>query len=124
MKVCIKCEKEKEYKHFFKSKKTSDGYSIKCKTCVYGYEPRLYFIGNTRTCIECKIPQHIDKFYRRPDSNNANSRRSICIECLKSKSRIEKYKRYGLSKEEYTKLITINDGRCHICNIPSKTYID
>jgi len=43
---------------------------------------------------------------------------------LKSKSRIEKYKRYGLSKEEYTKLITINDGRCHICNIPSKTYID
>lgn len=34
MKVCIKCNTKKTYKHFSKTKRTKDGYQYYCKTCL------------------------------------------------------------------------------------------
>ena len=95
-----------------------------------------------KQCTKCNKFLPEDRFYKRTSGNL----RSECITCSKvrakkvkkkspektlayaksyrernkSKLQIKKLEKYGLTQEEYDKLLETNEGKCHVCDTRSK----
>jgi len=86
----------------------------------------------SRVCTKCGIPKSLDGFHDRKDRHG---KRSVCIECWTGRTTVatlerrkqEPYKysalnyrstikmKYGISIEEYERLLRLQDGRCALC---------
>lgn len=100
MKTCYKCKECKTLPYFHKDKTKFDGYNSLCKECVSTRDRnrKSYFI------------------HRRPnkkiyDQNYKKENKTL----IKSKSL--KYV-YGMTIEQYTDLLKIQNHSCAICKIP------
>jgi hypothetical protein len=84
MKICSKCNQEKNLDQFYKSKTCKDGYTIICKKCFLKrhYTPT----PNKKLCKECKLPLTIENGL---NSGHKRKNGSIifanrCKTCIKS----------------------------------------
>lgn len=85
-----------------------------------------------KTCTKCKTQKSLDLFWRRTTKSNPEKRRSWCIECCQKqrdghKSYDPAYRRawhlaqkYGMTQEDYEKLLSSQGGTCAICLDPPK----
>ncbi len=105
-KKCIYCSEIKKKKDFycgiFKTKSGHDSLIIrkKCKDCCREYE------RNKKKLIMNEKQVKRRESYKNKWKYNG-------IKCV-----------YGITKEEYERLLNKNNGRCHICNEKKKPYLD
>ena len=88
------------------------------------------FKKKTRTCIKCGETKELEEFYnsRREQDNFKERRTTECKKCSrearaghyhKNKEYLLDYHRfrnYGLTREDYDKMLASQDGTCAICN--------
>jgi len=67
-----------------------------------------------KTCTSCKNPQPLEEFYK--DPRHTDGKQTLCKTCWAVKSE-KKYflSEYGLTPEDYQKLLDAQDGVCAIC---------
>lgn len=95
-KVCTKCSELKPLSEFVKSKTTKTGYRGLCKTCFNSY------YAKRRETHYDQVRSYEKKFHR---------------------ARRLKYE-YGITEEDYAKLLDDQSGKCAICNSSTKLVID
>lgn len=91
IKICTKCEEEKELSQFGKSTRTKNGLQNHCKKCISekAAENKLKRIPNIKPedgykiCNKCSIEKHVNDFYLNP--NLSMGVHSECIQCTKEK---------------------------------------
>lgn len=91
--------------------------------------------GTDRVCTKCEKSKPVTEFYDRKDRKG---KRSLCIECWTGRTTartLEKRKqepfkysalsykstikmKYGISIEEYDRLLKLQDGKCALCRKP------
>lgn len=134
MKICKKCNQEKDINSFRISNKNKDNRSGTCKTCQYSHEPYKK-PEIEKSCTKCLITKSLEDF---PFNNKEkNWRGSWCRNCCYkrmdhkeliegSKRRIykkdQKFKndlrvKYNLTFDQYLKLIEDQQRKCKICNL-------
>lgn len=128
MKLCKKCNTEKEFLMFTKCQDSKDGYYHMCKECRYGYIPHQK-PTDKKVCNMCKEEKQIDLFpfnnrkmnWRGPNCRKCSNRgrhlrrmENTKKEYLRSKRREIKWK-YGITLEEYDIMYYKQDKKCKIC---------
>jgi hypothetical protein len=107
MKVCSKCQLNREVTWFYKDKKYVDGLRVQCKECRSAYEKarhrslrytRPSLTTGTKICSKCKEEKDISLFPR--DPRNKDGRRSNCRACEVERSRRYYYSDLELSREK------------------------
>jgi Recombination endonuclease VII len=71
---------------------------------------------SSRVCTKCRQEKPASAYYAKNDRGNAKRGCSRCRECCKrdnERSRIPR--QYGISLEEYTRLIAEQSGVCKVC---------
>jgi hypothetical protein len=117
-KQCSKCKKIKELDQFNKNKKTKSGLRWECRECQR-ISGRAYEAlppdpaSNIRTCRICRIEKELDCYYKASHSKDGYNK--ICIDCNRSVGLINKY---GVTMEEYDKMLKSQNGVCAICLHP------
>lgn len=99
MKICNKCQKEKDIKEFHKRVALKDGHQYVCKDCLKLYnqirkyqkptERQILKELGLKKCNICNIIKPIDDFWRQ----NGNSRGYRCKECSSNYRKSEQYKK-------------------------------
>lgn len=83
MKICKKCNQEKELDQFYKSKTCKDGYTVICKKCFL--EKHYTHTPNKKICQGCKHPltelNGINSGHKRKDGTVIYS--YLCKTCIK-----------------------------------------
>lgn len=70
-------------------------------------------INQARTCVGCFQRLPADAFLlQKPKNGRRSYRASKCHEC---RSEYARFKNYGITKAEFTELLTMQDGKCAIC---------
>jgi hypothetical protein len=94
-------------------------YGLKTEVVQNRELARLQGSSRKIVCTECKVPKSIKEFY---------AGRNICIECCRTKARLEKstrkWIRYGIPQEIYEKTLKLQESKCAICGKDSKLCID
>jgi hypothetical protein len=93
MKKCYKCKKEK--RKFYSDKSTKDGLRNICADC------------------DCKKGTN----WHRNNKVRANATHRIWYKNNPSKIRASVLRRYGMTKEDYDRLLNIQNNKCAICEI-------
>lgn len=68
MKTCRSCGETKEFINFYKNKSSEDGYTYKCRKCLY--QPKLpsriksYLEARAKPCSVCKITKPFEEFFK------------------------------------------------------------
>ena len=85
-----------------------------------------------KTCNKCKIEKSLTEFHRAKTNKDGlrgdcNSCRNVYLKAWSAKNpekkRAQKYRhRYGITPEQYEELLTKQNGRCAICQIPSYSH--
>ena len=96
LKICVKCNEEKDLESFAKGKNYKDGRRGTCKKCHTAYV-KQYYKNN-------------------PNQRQENIRRNGLYG--------GNWKRHHLSKEEYDKMLSLYNGKCHSCKEREATNID
>lgn len=96
VKLCIKCGEEKELEYFCKSKNYKDGRRGTCKRCHTNYMLNYY--------------------KNNPDKNREKIK-------LNTKPKAA-WKRHRITEEQYNKLYSLYDGKCHSCKKNEAICID
>lgn len=104
-KDCKTCKETKELLEFGKQSKNFDGLSNHCRDCVHLKWQIWYYKNHDRSKI------------RNIEANKKNSSK----EGHNHKRRLS---RYGLSQEEYEKLLRRSNGLCEICEVKAFEVID
>jgi hypothetical protein len=117
---CPICNKER----FYKSK---SGYlranknNLPCRSCSnsiqLGGSGNVYNENGEKLCIDCKIHRPIHDFHK----NKKKHLNSVCINCSKNRSFLYhkstyRYMKYGITKEDFDKMILSQNNNCAICN--------
>jgi len=127
LKICIKCNLEKEIK-YFELRKDTGKYRNKCSMCNKGYNSvridlqenikNLYLEGK-KQCGKCKEIKNLNEFHN--DKYTVTNKSSSCKLCTNNKYTIEEnrsfaYKsRYGITLEDYNIMYLSQEGKCDIC---------
>jgi hypothetical protein len=96
MKICVRCNQEKELELFAKGKNYKDGRRGTCKQCHSNYMVEYYNNNDEQRKIKNKI----------------NSGKDF------------NWKRHRISKELFEEMVAKFDGKCYTCNINKATNID
>ena len=124
MKKCYKCQKQKKHSNFYKNRAKSDGLQTMCKKCSSKRVRSLYansivkVTKKTKKCLLCKKIRRVSRFGR--NKLASDGLQSICNPCTNEKAR--KYARehhlhtrYGLTIDDYNKMLSNQKGVCKIC---------
>lgn len=111
---CVRCDKVKPIEEFNKRKQTKHSErSKKCSECIINLD-KLEF----KICRKCGFKGEKNKF---------SKKENICKQCISSsnkeyrKANTDKYrsqiyfKKFGITLEEYEKILSEQDGVCKIC---------
>jgi len=129
MKICNKCQINKDFKDFTLCKANKDGYHGTCKECRYGHKPHKPILIGLKKCITCNENKDVELFSW--CSNHKVNKMSSCKVCrnkirflkrkedpIKESLRKRKFRlkyRYNISLEEYQLMYTNQKGKCLIC---------
>lgn len=98
MKTCVKCGEKKELELFSKGKQYKDGRRGTCKQCHSNYMVNYYRVN----------PDKIEQ------KRKLNSGHGVNVN----------WKRHHITKEQFDKLLSIYDGKCHSCKDRKAVSID
>lgn len=112
MKICIKCNENKDLNRFWKDISYHDGYCNTCKACKSEYrrnKPRIDHLVSVKNfeCFSCKINKPSDDFHR--NKRKVKGIESVCKECRRDiskndyKTRKETIKQKARSYYEHNK---------------------
>lgn len=119
-KPCSVCKELLSPEKFYKDSHSSSGLSHRCKDCskrkskeYWDKKPkkqREQLPDGTKRCSKCREVKLMDEFHR--TKHKKDGRNSKCKACL---SKIHKERAYGVSPEEYERMLSEQDGCCAIC---------
>ena len=127
---CPSCGKVREFsteQYFYKARK----HNKPCRSCSNSLKAGgagyvMYNDEGDRCCIDCKQFKPLDQYYI-----NKSGKTSVCKECShKRASKYHKstyrYAKYGISKEDFDKMISDQNNVCKICNqeLTEEIHID
>lgn len=142
-KKCSICTKDKEVEQFSPSKSGKFGCHSVCKKCRTEYEKgrrngnfksllaqrRLNFASvGYKICSNCGLEKQFNDFYK--DRRMCSGYRSQCRSCISTDHSTRwnpdlfRLKTYGLSAEDFTRLLKEQNGRCGICSGPLKDKLN
>ena len=127
-KLCGTCSTSKPTTCFVKDRSKRSGLSSQCRTCKSKCGKARRARNRERNantaspkesyCYTCKNILPSDHFYKAPSKDNGLSH-----QCKKCK-RDENYKKqYGISLDDYNKMLSEVDNTCEICNEPDSTRL-
>jgi hypothetical protein len=126
-KFCRACEKSKSILEFHKKQGYPDKRYPRCKECVKNktYLPeKTFIVDNKKKCSKCGDVKDISCFSKRV--NRKSGIQSMCKICKNSfpKNRCPKKRRnsellksYGISTNDFEKLLSSQNNCCGICGI-------
>ncbi len=109
MKTCSKCKELKEFSEFYKANYTSSGYSCSCKAChkiTYSKYKKL-----NRKKLSEKQKEYNAKNKERNRLYHLNNKEKLADK--KKWSHLKKT--FNLDKEQYLKMLKIQNNVCYIC---------
>lgn len=123
VKICIRCEKEKEVEDFYKHLKTKDGRNSWCKECCKSYAYNYDKLRPDRWKDWCNKNQEKQKLARKRWRKNNKER--VRLEKRKSEAKRNALKR--LCKEHFTindvlELLELQGNKCYYCGVSLKEY--
>lgn len=82
-------------------------------------------IGSTKLCSKCNTIKSLSQFHQYKNKRY----HSLCNECKRATFReyqreIGRFKRHGITKEDYEKMERDQDNKCKICAQTKALYID
>jgi len=127
---CPICGKTRQYKSlsgFYRANKNN----LPCRSCSNSIQTGgngiIYNDCGEKLCKDCKIYKPISEF----NKNKEIHIHAICIECGKKRSNTYhasyyRYKKYGITKEEFENIEQNQLGKCSICkkSILASGHID
>lgn len=130
-KTCNRCNKEFPIDFFYKNSTCKDGYAGFCKDCRsiqdYGkvHQGTITEFNNskrkskeysngTKLCIDCKLILPINQF--------GKDKTLLLPRCKKCDSFKRIFDKYGLTKDEYIKILEEQEYCCKICHNPEIFY--
>lgn len=111
-KRCTGCGRKKRLVEFYVNRKSRDGRTAKCATCCRE-ENAVYRathaeqVAARKAAYQRKNRDRLRLYYAAYDAGRRDAQRI--------KTRLHKY---GLTREEYDKLVAAANGRCQICKTP------
>lgn len=124
---CKHCGREKKYSKSINYNKNKDK---PCRSCANSFTKggngNVKPIGTTKMCIECKEEKDLSNFYQHKSGNY----HSYCSPCKSEKFKhyqktIGRFKRHGITIEDYNLIYESQSGKCKICAVRSENlYID
>lgn len=127
LKFCRSCKKDKSIYEFHKKSEYQDGRYPRCIECVKSkiYLPKKTFIiDNKKKCSKCGVIKHVSCFDKR--INRKLGIQSMCRTCRAyypknaCPKRIRNYdllKSYGISTDDFEKLLVFQNNCCAICGV-------
>jgi hypothetical protein len=106
MKRCPKCKQVKSYDEFYKRKDMKDGYSCWCKKCTNES------CKNWNKKFPNKHRERCEKYRKNHPEQNKTSE-------LK-----HRFSKYGITIEDYNRMVENQNGVCAICGNSSKRMLD
>lgn len=151
MKVCSKCNIEKDFNCFFKDRKSKDGFSYYCSKCKYvanknSISKRIRIDIKEKQCIGCLEILNIEQFTKNPSCIDGRNVR--CRKCFSPINKEYFYKRkygkgnlpliffklssfwrkakrlYGITTKEINDFYLKANGFCDCCKKQLGKYID
>ena len=117
MKICTKCRLLQDYSCFNRQKRNSDGFTSWCKKCIrkqeasHNYLPQYNVVKKCQKCGEEKVG---NDFYK--DKTNPDGLENRCKQCcIKRKDDNCRRKKYGITLEEYERILQEQKCKCAIC---------
>ena len=129
IKICNRCKVNKDSDDFktLDSKickkccdVSKDAYKLKTKGILPKYAKvqkeleEAYKKGNF-ICNICNEEKTLKSFGSHSNANKYNISR-VCKECSREKNKISNIKDYGISKEDFAKMLEEQESKCKICN--------
>lgn len=96
MKICVKCNEEKDIELFAKGKNYKDGRRGTCKKCHTAYVKKYYNTNPDKKAAKNKM----NTFYK------------------------PNYIAHHITEDQYNKMLSLHDGKCHSCKDKIATSID
>lgn len=96
LKICPKCNQEKELELFRKQKNNKSGYANVCKKCHSEYMTAYYIKNPEKNAEKIRMNTHYKPSWRR----------------------------HNLTEEAYIELFNLYDGKCHSCKDNDAVNID
>lgn len=138
MKFCQKCSKNKSLDNFGKNKARKDGLTCYCKVCSSGIqkefrskrkelliensslEEKWTLRSNEGSCSICGVSKKDRlKFHR--NFRTGDGLDSCCTACEATRIR---FKRYGITQQDYENLLLKQNGICAICKLSTILVVD
>jgi hypothetical protein len=111
MKTCTKCGVSQDLASFYQhtSIKAPDNRRTVCKICRNAYRNSYDKLHGK---IQYQSKEHINKRARQYRANNTEKFKGYSLK-----------KSFGISVEEFKRLLSENEGKCHICNLPETSKL-
>lgn len=131
MKICTKCKIEKKEKEFYKDKRSTDNLYPHCKKCHY-IKTEIY--RKTDKSIAQRRKHQTSEEYKEYRRKYKKEYLKNPLHRKKENERMKEYRKtsankntvlkrlYGISFEEYSKLLLKQNYKCAICDIDEVEY--
>jgi Pyruvate/2-oxoacid:ferredoxin oxidoreductase delta subunit len=129
-KQCTQCKVFKLFSEFHKFGKSPDGYKHFCKECVRKYDqnendairifPRKLDSSGNIHCRNCG--EYFPENEMKQSKNGMYKGLSYCTTCAPILRHTRNIERYGLTMEQYHKLLEDQNYGCKICGLKESTY--
>lgn len=133
-KVCSKCKISKTIDSFNKNKAMKDGYQNQCTVCQNSYwksknqiskQEAEIFLKNKVESGEkfeyksCKLFKTADGFYYQRSYGGVRLALNKCKDC---QTNYQRNKSFGITDEDFEKMLSHQNNKCAICQIDHDTY--